>query len=143
MANERKSRCGSARFVLLVLLGLPFHRAGGPIGLGGLARLLLDAQLLGLLAIDFKDGPTAPFGIEHLQRAAAGIDFVVMGEIGEAFEDAEQLLVPGPSPDLHIAGPALRTERPKPRQLVATLRSRRQGEAAERAHRWSAWLLPA
>jgi hypothetical protein len=27
-----------------------------------------------------------------------------MGEIGEAFEDAEQLLVPETSPDLHIRG---------------------------------------
>jgi hypothetical protein len=26
-----------------------------------------------------------------------------MGEIGEAFEDAQQLLVPRASPDLHIA----------------------------------------
>jgi hypothetical protein len=32
-------------------------------------------------------------GIEHFQGAAAGIELIVMGEIGEAFEDAEQLLV--------------------------------------------------
>ena len=83
--------------------------------------LLLGAQLLGLLAIDFKDGPTAPFGIEHFQGAAAGIDFVVMGEIGEAFEGAERRLVRGPSSDLHIAGTALRTERPEPRDFVAAL----------------------
>src|SRR5262249_50690949 len=57
-----------------------------------------------------------------------------LGEIGEAVEDAEQLLVPGPSPDLHVAGTALRTERPEPRQLVAGLRSRVHGKAAERAH---------
>src|SRR5215472_16021881 len=46
-----------------VLRGLPFHRAGGPIGLGGLAWLLLDIQLLGLLVIEVKDGPTAPSGL--------------------------------------------------------------------------------
>src|ERR1700740_2179975 len=57
-----------------------------------------------------------------------------MGEIGEPLEDAEQLLIPGPPPHLHVAGTALRTEWPEPRQLVATLWSRRHGEATERAH---------
>jgi hypothetical protein len=33
--------------------------------------------------------------IEHLQSAAAGVDLVVMGEIRETFEHAEQFLVPG------------------------------------------------
>ena len=37
------------------------------------------------------------------------------------FEDAEQLLVPRAPPDLHIAGAALRSERPKPRQLAAAV----------------------
>jgi hypothetical protein len=46
----------------------------------------------------------------------------------------KQPLVPGASPDLDVAGAALRTERPEPRQLVAALRGRRHGEAAERAH---------
>jgi hypothetical protein len=73
-------------------------------------------------------------GIEHFQGSAAGVDLVVMGEIGEPFEDAEQLLVPGASPDLHISSAALRTKRPEPRELVATLGSRHHGEAAERAH---------
>ena len=45
--------------------------------------LLLGAQLLGLLAIEFVDGPALHFGIEHFQGAAAGVDLVVMGEIGE------------------------------------------------------------
>jgi hypothetical protein len=48
--------------------------------------------------------------IEHFQGSAAPVDLVVMGEIGEAFENAEQFLVPRASPDLHIAGAALRTE---------------------------------
>src|SRR5205085_8249295 len=72
--------------------------------------------------------------VEHLQSSAAGIDLVVMSEIGEAFEDAEQLLVPGASPDLHIAGAALRTEWPEPRELVAALGSRHHGEGTECAH---------
>src|SRR6187397_1857932 len=57
-----------------------------------------------------------------------------MGELGEALEDAEQLLVPHAAPDLHIADAALRAERPEARQLVATLQGRRSGKAAERAH---------
>ena len=50
-----------------------------------------------------------------------------MGQIGEAFEDAEQLLVPGSAHDLHIARPARRAEWPELRKVVATL----NGEAAE------------
>jgi hypothetical protein len=46
----------------------------------------------------------------------------------------EQLLLPRASPDLDVAGAALRAERPEARELVATLRSRRYGKAAERAH---------
>src|SRR5437588_6977582 len=53
-----------------------------------------------------------------------------MGEIGEAFEDAEQFLVPGPAQDLHVARPARRAEWPEPRKVVATLRGWRNGEAA-------------
>src|SRR5215472_16209145 len=57
-----------------------------------------------------------------------------MGEIGEALEDAEQLLIPGPLTNLDVAGAALRAERPEPRQLVAGLPSRVYGEAAECAY---------
>jgi hypothetical protein len=92
--------------------------------LGGFGTLL-GAQLLGLPAGGFKDAPALHLGIEHFLGSAAGVDLVVMGEIGKAFEYAEQILVPRASPDLHIAGAALRTERPEPRELVATLWSRR------------------
>src|SRR5262249_36489345 len=132
MANERKSRCGSARFVLLVLLGLPFHRAGGRIRRGGLRfALLCGANFLGHLAPEFvrARAPALQGGIEHFQGAATGVDLVVMSEIGEALKDAKQLLVPGPTPDLHVAGAALRTEWPEPRQLVAALPSRVHAEA--------------
>src|SRR5438309_11969354 len=57
-----------------------------------------------------------------------------MGEFGEAFEDAKQILVPGTAQDLHIAGAALRAERSEPRQLVAALRRGARGEGAQRAH---------
>jgi hypothetical protein len=56
--------------------------------------LLLGTEGLGLLPIEFIDAPALHLGIEHFQRSAAGIDLVVMGKLGEAFEDAEQLLVP-------------------------------------------------
>jgi len=69
---------------------------------------LLGAQPLGLPAGGFKDAVGLHVGIEHFQGCAAGVDLVVMGELGEAFEDAEQLLVPGVAQDLHIARAALR-----------------------------------
>ena len=78
--------------------------------------------------------PALHLRIEHFQGAAAGVDLIVMREIREAFEDSEQLLVPGASPDLHIARAALRTERTEPCELVATLWGGRHGERAERAH---------
>ena len=45
-------------------------------------------------------------------RLRCWIDLVVAGQIGEAFEDAEQFLVPGSAQDLHIARPARRAEWP-------------------------------
>ena len=88
----------------------------------------------GLLAVEFIEAPAVPIRIEHLQGSAAGVDLVVMGEIGEPFEDAEQVFVPGAAPDLHIAGATLRAERAEPRQLVATLGCRRHGEGTEHTH---------
>ena len=41
------------------------------------------------------------------QASAGYIDLVVMGEIGEPLEDAEQVLVPEAAQDLQIAGAAL------------------------------------
>ena len=67
-------------------------------------------------------------------EGSAGVAFVIVREIGEAFENAEQLLVPRPAPQLHIADAALRAERPKARQLVTTLQGRCCGKAIERAH---------
>src|ERR1700674_4339733 len=98
-------------------------RANGPCRLGGLrfVALLLGEQLLGPLAHGFKGAVALHVRIEHFQGPTAGIDLVVVGEIGEPFEDAEQVLVPGAAQDLHIAGAALRAERPEPRDLVATL----------------------
>src|ERR1700730_14747710 len=94
----------------------------------------LGPQLFGLLAIEFIDAPALHVRIEHFQGSATGVDLIVMGEFGEAFEDAEQIVVPRAAQDLHIAGAALRAERPEPRQLVAALRRRLYGKAAERAH---------
>ena len=97
---------GSAR---LVLLGEPFHRARGPCGFGRL-RFVLFLDRFRPLAHPLIVALALHSGVEHLQSSAAGIDLVVMSEIGEAFEDAEQLLVPGASPDLPMLtrGSALR-----------------------------------
>jgi hypothetical protein len=108
---------GSA-FLLLRLE--PLHRAR----LGHeLNRLWLVALRGGLcfLAVEFVEAITIHLRIEHFECSAAGVDLIVMREIGKAFENAEQLLVPCPPPDLHIAGATLRAEWPEPRQLVAAL----------------------
>jgi hypothetical protein len=49
---------------------------------------LIGAQLLGSLPIEFVEAPALYLGIEHLQGAAAGIDLVVMGEVGEPCQSA-------------------------------------------------------
>ena len=84
-----------------------------------------------LPAHEFVVAPALHSRVEHFQGAAAGVDLVVRGEIGEAFEDAEQFHAPGPAQDLHIARPARRAEWPQPRKVVATLRGWRNGEAAD------------
>src|SRR5207245_2222093 len=73
----------------------------------GLLRCCSGEQLLGPLASGFKGAAALHVRIEHFQGPAAGVDLVVMGEIGEPFEDAEQVLVPGAAQDLHITGAAL------------------------------------
>src|SRR5207237_6322139 len=88
------SGLGSARFVLR---GEPFHGAGLRCRLT--PRLTFDAQLLGLEpfglpAGEFIKTPALHVGIEHVQCSAAGVDLVVMVEIGESFEDTGEVLVP-------------------------------------------------
>jgi hypothetical protein len=53
-------------------------------------RLTLLLELLRLLAHQFVKTPALHLRVEHFQGSAAGVDLVVMGEIGEAFENAEQ-----------------------------------------------------
>src|SRR3984893_425657 len=131
----RSRRRGAALLLSggLRLLGLPFHGAAGVYGFAGLWFALLLGGLP-LPADELVEAPASHLRIAHLQGSAAGVDLVVMGKIGEAFEHAEQLLIPRSSPDLHIAGATLRTERSEPGELVATFRGRRCGEATERAH---------
>src|SRR5690242_13035344 len=132
-SRARDHSCLDLTLAPRLLLGLPFDRAGGPLGFARF-RLALLLERLRLPAHQFVKTPALHLRVEHFQGAAAGVDLVVMGELGEAFENAEQLLVPGPPPDLHIAGAALRAERSKARQLVATLGGRLHGEPVERAH---------
>jgi hypothetical protein len=96
--------------------------------------LALLLERLRLLARVLEEAPACHLGVEHLQGAAAGVDLVVMGQIGEAFEHAEQVLVPRASPDLHVVSAALRTEWSEAGELVAAFWRRRHGEAAERTH---------
>ena len=51
------------------------------------------------MSIELIDAPAGHVWVKHLKRSAAGIDPIVMGEIGEPFEDAEQLRVPGSPQD--------------------------------------------
>ena len=56
------------------------------------------------------------------------------GELGQPSRTPEQLLVPETAQDLHVAGRALRAERSEPRELVAALCYRPDGEVAQCAH---------
>src|SRR3984893_7141882 len=86
---------------------LSFHGAGGICRFGASrCCLALGLQFLGLLAVELEEAPTVHLGIEHFQGPTAGVDLVVMGEIGEAFEDAEQILVPEARQGLEIADAA-------------------------------------
>jgi hypothetical protein len=40
------------------------------------------------------EAPTVHVRIEHFEGSAAGVDLIIMREIGEAFENAKELLVP-------------------------------------------------
>jgi hypothetical protein len=101
----------------------------------GLNRLWLAAlRGGGFLAVVFVEAPTLHVRVEHFEGSAAGVDLVVMRKIGEAFENAEQLLVLASASDLHIAGATLRAEWPEAPQLVAALGCRPHREAAQRPH---------
>ena len=77
----------------------------------------------------------------RLAEARRRSEYLPKRTSGKPSRVAEQLLVPGPSPDLHVAGTALRTERPEPRQLVAALPSRVHTEAAERGYETKSLVL--
>ena len=47
-----------------------------------------------MLFVEFVDAPTFHLRVEHFQGSAAGVDLIVMCEIGEAFENTEQFFVP-------------------------------------------------
>ena len=111
-SNFRFRREGTGfRALVCCVNSLPFRPAT--------ARLVADRA---------RKDPNFYLRIEHFQG-----HLVVMGEIGEALEDAEQFLVPGSAQDLHITGAALRAERAEPGDLVAALRGWRNGKAAEGA----------
>src|SRR5215472_2454900 len=74
-----------ARVFQFLLQVQPFHGAARRIGWSALwFGMLLGSDRLGVLARYFIGGPARHWGIEHFQGAAARVDLVVMGEIGEA-----------------------------------------------------------
>ena len=84
---------GSHGSAFLLLRLEPLHRAG----LGHVLNRLWLAALCGgrcLLFVEFVDVPTFDLRVEHFQGSAAGVDLIVMCEIGEAFENTEQFFVP-------------------------------------------------
>ena len=93
---------------------------------------MLLGQFLGLPAVPFKEAPIRHAGIEHLQGAAAGVDLVVMGQFGEAFEVRNDPRS-GTAQDLHIAGAALRLNGPN-RVGNHHLRRPARGEGAQRSN---------
>src|SRR6516162_8204764 len=80
--------------------------------------------------------------IEIFKSATTGVGLVVMGKIREPFEHAKKVLVPRTTEDLDIAGAALRTERTKSCELVATFEDRRYRVATQRAHQVKCLALP-
>src|SRR5689334_18519078 len=107
-ARRRASRavdrsCLDLGLSLRLLLGLPFGRTAGALGFARL-RLTLLLQLWRLPAHQFVQTPAVHARVEHFQGSAARVDLILVSEIGEPFEDPEQLLVPRAAPDLHIAG---------------------------------------
>ena len=116
-----------------VLFGLPFHRADRPIRLGRL-RFVGLVDLLRALAREFKDPQLFITGLSISKAPLQASTSSSWARSGKPFENAKQLLVPGPALDFHVAGAALRAERPEPRELVAALRGRGDGEATQRAH---------
>jgi hypothetical protein len=90
--------------VQCLLFLAPFLGTDGPCRLdGSRCRFAFRLQLLGLTAVELEDAPTLRRTIQHFPGHAASVDLVVMDAPGEAFEDAEQVLVPGTAQDLYIA----------------------------------------
>src|SRR5438477_11215719 len=71
-------RRGRPRFLLL---GEPFHGAGGPYGWDGL-RFAAPLGRLHALARELVEAPAVHPGIEHFQGSAASVARVVMFDIG-------------------------------------------------------------
>jgi len=70
-----------------------WDRAGGPMGFARL-RLTLLLERLSLPADQLVKTPALHLRVEHFQGSAAGVDLVVMGEIGEAFVNRRRTRTP-------------------------------------------------
>jgi hypothetical protein len=102
--------------------------------------LALGAPLLVLPAIEFKDAPALHLWIEHFQGLRCRRRPHRHVEIGEAFEDAEQVLVPGTSPDLHINPSHRPAGRFTGTAVPVYRRSARMCQCQEPGRRCSSWV---
>src|SRR5215831_5525956 len=75
-------------------LAIPVSRGTG-LGGAGCGLRCCAARISSACWRMSSKAPQLCIGIEHFQGSAAGVDLIVMSEIGEALEDAEQLLVQG------------------------------------------------
>src|SRR5215469_16939877 len=75
--------------VFLVLRFEPLHRAALGLPFDGLRFAALCFALLVLAAVELEQALAAHVRVEHFQGSAAGVDLIIMREIGEAFEHAK------------------------------------------------------
>src|SRR5437763_7791525 len=132
-------RRGRPRFLLL---GEPFHGAGGPYGWDGL-RFAAPLGRLHALARELVEAPAVHSRIEHFQGSAAGIDLVVMGEIGKpsrtrnssSFHEPRRIFTL-PARHCELNGPNLVSLSPLSGAGVTV-------KPLSARTRWKAWVLPA
>jgi hypothetical protein len=99
-----------------VLFRRPFDRAAGPFLFRGLRAGC---------CLSFSAGRRVASYAPQLLIRGLSISKAPLSGACSGNTSSRRLFVPRGAPDLHIAGAALRAERPKARQLVATLQGRR------------------
>ena len=73
---------GSGYFLLVLLLGLPFHAAGGPHGWVGL-RFAALLEFLRALPVVFENAPVRHRSLEPVEELCGGVDLIVVLAVWE------------------------------------------------------------